>query len=137
MSNIDTQPDISQIRAALQQIVSDVIGEEVSQIESDVPILDIITSSLALVEGMRRVYERFGVLVSIRYILEGEASLNALAVYIDQTLVAQKASKNSALAASNQNGRPPQKRHHQKIPLAPSQQHVGFLTRYSSDASAA
>src|SRR5438093_185436 len=124
MDTSATQPDISQIRQELRQIVSDVIGEDLSDIEDDAPLLEYVTSSLALVEAIRRDYDRFGVLISIRRVLEGQANLIALSVYIDQALKTQK--KHARVAHAGR-----------EIPLAPSQQHIAFLARYSSGASAA
>ena len=78
--------DNSGIRGELRRIVSDVIGTELSEADDDVYLLDIVTSSLALVEGMRRVFEQFGVLVSFRHVVEGEATLRGLALFIQQAL---------------------------------------------------
>src|SRR5262249_5231977 len=60
------QPDNAQIRAELRQIIADVIGGEPADIDDDAPLLDYVTSSLALLAGIRVVYERFGVLLPIR-----------------------------------------------------------------------
>src|SRR3972149_2047696 len=78
--------EISQIQDELQQIILEVIGYKLRAIPDDIPILDLGISSLELVEGMRQVYDRFGVLVSIRRVIEGQVTLGGLALYIEQEL---------------------------------------------------
>ncbi|MFO7584034.1 MAG: condensation domain-containing protein, partial [Anaerolineales bacterium] len=114
----------------MQQIIISGIGnDDLHSIPDDVPILDLGISSLALVEGMRQVYDRFGVLISIRRIIEGQVTLGTLALYIEQELTSQKALKKKSQTT--------QWKVERQIPLAPSQQHLGFLSRYSNEASAA
>jgi myxalamid-type nonribosomal peptide synthetase MxaA len=124
--------DFSRIRAELRQIISDVIGANVDEIDDEAPLLDYVTSSLALLEGIRRVYERFGVLIPIRPLLEGAGNLRALSAFIDQALEGQEKSVQAVLP----NG-PEKVEAGPRIALAPSQQHIGFLARYSSGASSA
>ena len=120
----------SQIRTEIQQIIINGIGNnDLRSIPDDVPILDLGVSSLALVEGMRQVYDRFGVLVSIRRVIEGQITIGTLALYIDQELNSQPSPKKKSQSSPWQAER--------QIPLAPSQQHLGFLSRYSSEANAA
>jgi myxalamid-type nonribosomal peptide synthetase MxaA len=122
--------NISQIRTELQQIIISGIGnDDLHSIPDDVPILDLGINSLALVEGMRQVYDHFGVLVSIRRIIEGQVTLGTLALYIEQELTSQKVLKKKSQAT--------QWKLERQVPLAPSQQHLGFLSRYSGEASAA
>jgi amino acid adenylation domain-containing protein/thioester reductase-like protein len=124
------QIGISQIRTELKQIIISGIGnDDLHSIPEDIPILDLGISSLALVEGMRQVYDRFGVLVSIRRIIEGQVTLGTLALYIEQELSSEKALKKKSQAT--------QWKVKRQIPLAPSQQHLAFLSRYSNEASAA
>ncbi len=123
--------DSSQIRDELRQIILEVISVPLIPIPDDIPILDLGISSLELVEGMRRVYERFGVLVSIRRIIEGQITLGGIALYLEQELNSRKSQKQKAAVNS------PRWKAQREIPLAPSQQHVGFLSRYSNEASAA
>jgi len=125
---------LPQIRAELLRIIGEVLGEELLAIPDDTPILDFVLSSLALVEGMRRIYERFGVLISIRRVIEGQATLAGIAAYIEQELVTQR----------SRNSETPQLREAEtkavvsrQLKLAASQRHVGFLARYSSEAAAA
>jgi amino acid adenylation domain-containing protein/thioester reductase-like protein len=120
---------LSQIRNELQQIIIHVMDNDLNSIPDDIPILDLGISSLALVEGMRQVYDRFGVLVSIRRVIEGQITIGTLALYIEQDLNSQQSSKKKSQAASWKVER--------QIALAPSQQHLGFLSRYSSEAGAA
>src|SRR5262249_28573177 len=127
------QPDNAQIRAELRQILADVIGGESADIDDDAPLLDYVTSSLALVAGIRVVYERFGVLLPIRPLLEGAGTLAALAAHIDQALsdrdrLRQQTNGGAAGAAE---------REWPQIPLAASHQHVGFLARYSTGSTPA
>ena len=73
--------EISQIQKELQQIIINGIGDgDLRSIQDDVPILDLGISSLALVEGMRQVYDHFGVLVSIRRVIEGQITIGTLAL---------------------------------------------------------
>src|SRR5215216_554995 len=127
-----TKPDISQIRAELRQIISDVIGADLCDIDDEAPLLDYVTSSLALLAGIRTVYDRFGVLIPLRPLLEGAGNLRALAAFIDQALKAQDKSARTAFERRHESvERGPQ------IALTPSQQHIGFLARYSTGASSA
>lgn len=122
--------DISKIRTELQQIIINVMGENgLRSIPDDIPILDLGISSLALVEGMRQVYDHFGVLVSIRRVIEGQITIGTLALYVEQELNSQQSQKKKNQTA--------QWKVERQIPLAPSQHHLGFLSRYSSEANAA
>src|SRR6185503_6898840 len=123
--------NIPQIQKELQQIIINIMGHgDVRSIPDDVPILDLGVSSLALVEGMRQVYDRFGVLVSIRRVIEGQITIGTLALYIEQELSSQQSLKKKSQSAT------PWKVERQ-IPLAPPQQHPGFLIRYSNEAGSA
>jgi myxalamid-type nonribosomal peptide synthetase MxaA len=122
--------DISQIRKEIQQIIVNILRRnDLQSVPDDVPILDMGVSSLMLVEGMRQVYERFGVLVSIRRVIEGQITIGTLALYIEQDLNSQYSLKKKSQTPHWQVER--------EIQLAPSQQHIGFLTRYSNEAGAA
>ncbi len=79
-----TGSDLAHIRAELRQILSEVVEADLSAVADDTPLLDYVPSSLALVEGIRRAYDRFGVVISIRRVLEDGANLAALAAYVDQ-----------------------------------------------------
>src|SRR5262249_60651038 len=93
-----THPDISQIRAELRQISSDVIGADLADVDDEAPLLDYVTSSLALLQGIRKVYDRFGVLISIRPLLEGAGNLRALSAFIDDALQAHDKNARVTLA---------------------------------------
>ena len=122
--------NLSQIRAEIQQIIINGIGnDDLRSIPDDIPILDLGISSLALVEGMRQVYDHFGVLVSIRRVIEGQITIGTLASYIEQELNSQQLLKKKSPDSQWQAER--------QITLAPSQQHLGFLSRYSNEANAA
>jgi len=124
--------DLPNIRRELQQIIINVMSDgDLHSIPDDIPILDLGISSLALVEGMRQVYDRFGVLVSIRRVIEGQITIGTLALYIEQEFNSQQSLKKRALST------PTSWVVERQIPLAPSQQHLGFLSRYSSEAGAA
>src|SRR5258708_7101809 len=136
MTDSQDLPALPQIRAELLQIIGEALGQELPTILDDTPILDFVLSSLALVEGMRRVYEHFGVLISIRRVIESQATLGGLALYIEQELHAQRLRQSAAAAAPKTQAKPAAAAARQ-IRLAPSQQHVGWLARYSSEAAAA
>jgi len=70
------------------------------------------------------------VLVSIRRVIEGQVTLGGLALYIDQELNHRAQSRRAEVG-------PRQWQVQQRLPLAESQQHLGFLFRYSSEAAAA
>ncbi len=127
----DMELDNSRIHEALQHIFAEVIGEDLRSVPDNIPILDLGVRSLALVEGMRRVYDQFGVLISIRRIIEGQVTLSGLGLYIEHELNSQR-SRTDELPAAQQ-----QWRIEREVSLAPSQQHIGFLSRYSSEAAAA
>ncbi len=131
MTPTQTNPDSSQIRAELQRLILEAFGETLPYMPTDVPILDLGISSLALVEGMRRVYDRFGVLVSIRRVIEGQVTIGSLALYIEDEL---KNAQNQQRLASAVRG---EWKIQRDVPLAASQQHVAILSRYSDEASAA
>lgn len=124
---------IAEIRSQMRDIISDVIGEDLSDIEIDLPLLDYVTSSLQLVEGVRRVQERFQVSISIGRVLAGDANLGALAAHVEEALKTRSNLKESAVPAVESEVAPESKK--VKISLAPSQHHIGFLSRYSSQAS--
>ena len=124
--------DISEIRAGLKQIVSEVIGTDLAEIDEDASLLEYVTSSLDLLAGIRMVYDRYGVLIPLRPLLEGSGSLRALAVFVEQALLVHEKNLQASVmreAAEKSDG--------PRVPLAPSQGHVGFLARYSAGASAA
>jgi myxalamid-type nonribosomal peptide synthetase MxaA len=125
-----------QIQAELLGIMAEVLGEDIPPVPPETPILDFGVSSLALVEAMRRVYERFGVLISIRRVIEGQATLASITGHIKQVLDTQEARSAAPAPAPAPLAAPdlPPARH---VRLAPSQRHVGFLTRYAPEASAA
>lgn len=123
--------DASRIREELERIIINGIGhDDVHSIPHDIPILDLGINSLALVDGMRQVYDHFGVLVSIRRVIEGQITIGSLALYIEQELSSQQLLKQHVQTTS-------QWQTERQVPLAPSQQHIGFLTRYSNEANAA
>jgi myxalamid-type nonribosomal peptide synthetase MxaA len=126
-----TPPDIAQIRAELRQIISAAVGADLDDIDDETPLLDYVTSSLVLLAGIRAVYDRFGVLIPLRPLLEGAGNLRALSAFIDQALNAHDKNAGAALARRPDGKRGPQ------IALAPAQQHIGFLARYSAGANAA
>ncbi len=119
-----------EVRAELRQIIGDVIGADISHIEDEAPLLEYIPSSLTLVEGLGRVHERFGVLVSIQRILAAEATIGSLAIAVHEALGRDEDEPDeddgtgAGVAAT-------------RLPLAESQRHVGFLMRYSPGASGA
>lgn len=124
--------DVSQIRAELHRIICEVVGADLEDIDDETPLLDYVTSSLALLAGIRMVYDRYGVLVPIRPLLEGAGNLRALSAFIDQALRAQEKNLHASLdrdSESDEQG--------PRVALGPSQRHIGFLARYSSGASAA
>ena len=132
MPNSNGKFDISKTRTGLQQIIINGIGnDDLRTIPDDIPILDLGISSLALVEGMRQVYDHFGVLVSIRRVIEGQITLGTLALYIEQELNSQQSQKKRSHAA------PASWKVERQTPLAPSKQNIGFLSLYSNEANAA
>lgn len=131
MPNPTENPNAIQIRAELQRLILEAFGESLPYMPTDVPILDLGISSLALVEGMRRVYDRFGVLVSIRRVIEGQVTIGSLALYIEEEL--KNAQNQQRLAAAARGEWKVQR----DVPLAASQRHIAFLCGYSSEASAA
>jgi myxalamid-type nonribosomal peptide synthetase MxaA len=133
MDNASGLPTPDDIRSELLRLMGEALGEELPSVPGDTPILDLVASSLALVDGMRRIFERFGVLVSIRRVLEGQATLNGIAALIEQQLSAPRVRKGDSTSSEAESGAAAATR----IRFAPSQRHIGFLARYSSDASSA
>lgn len=129
MSPTGNKKDLAQIRAELQQVILAGYGDDLPPIPDDVPILDLGVSSLELVEGMRRVYDHFGVLISIRRVIEGQITIGSLALYIEQELNNPQPVKIITEEKQWDIER--------EIPLAPSQQHLAFLARYADEAGAA
>src|SRR4051812_2957657 len=124
--------DISEIRSGLQQIIREVVGSDLGEIDEETPLLDYVTSSLALLQGIRMVYDKYGVLIPIRPLLEGAGNLRALSAYVDQALRAHEKSLHAAVARDAQ-----AHASYPRLALAPGQRHVGFLARYSAGASEA
>ncbi len=133
MTQSDPNTSFNQIQKELKEMILETFGNDDSNISlpNDIPILELGISSLALVEGMRRVYDRFGVLISIRRIIEGQVTLGGLALYIDKEIHKEHTQKNKGGAPR---GKWIVER---EIPLAASQQHSAFLSRYSGEAGAA
>jgi hypothetical protein len=130
MTHTNDKNRLALIQNELQQIIINGIGDnDLHSIPDDIPILDLGIGSLALVEGLRQVYDHFGVLVSIRRVIEGQITIGTLALYIEQELYFQKSPKKKTGST--------QWKIERQIPLAPSQQHLGFLSRYSKEAGAA
>lgn len=126
-----SQPDMEQIRSELRQIICLLVGAELDEIDDERPLLEYVTSSLTLLTGIRMIYDRYGVLIPIRPLLEGAGNLRALSAFIDQALQAHDKNLIGAMPWGQEAEQGP------RIPLAPSQRHIGFLARYSSGASAA
>jgi amino acid adenylation domain-containing protein/thioester reductase-like protein len=129
--NAGSQPDFAGLRADLRGIIGQVVGTDITEIDDEAPLMDYLTSSLSLLAGVRLVYDRFGVLVPIRLLLEGAVSLKMLSAFIDQALQAQDKALHEAPRPTEDADAGP------GIALLPSQRHVGFLMRYSDGASAA
>jgi acyl carrier protein len=134
----ESHSGLDQIRARLEQILFGVFAEDnreeaPGEIPQDLPVLELGISSLALVEGMRQVYEQFGVLISIRRVIEAQVSLTGLALMIEQELSTRQFQKKTPASAQAQS-KPIQLR---RVAIAPAQQHVAFLSRYSNQANAA
>lgn len=124
--------DISEIRAGLKQIISEVIGTDLADIDEEASLLEYVTSSLDLLAGIRMVYDKYGVLIPLRPLLEGSGSLKALAAFVEQALqMHEKNLQASVMREAEAKADGP------RVALTPSQAHVGFLARYSSGASAA
>ncbi|MCX7361835.1 MAG: condensation domain-containing protein [Alphaproteobacteria bacterium] len=124
--------DISEIRSGLKQIISEVIGADLADIDEDASLLAYVTSSLDLLAGIRMVYDKYGVLIPLRPLLEGSGSLKALAAFVEQALQMHEKNLQASImreAEAKSDG--------PRVALTPSQAHVGFLVRYSSGASAA
>jgi myxalamid-type nonribosomal peptide synthetase MxaA len=131
MTKPDTSLELNQIRADLKRLVVDAFSVDSQVIPDDVPILDLGISSLVLVEGMRRVFDHFGVLVSIRRVIEGQVTLAGLALYVEQELLTQRSAKKGTQSAAQA------WKIQREVPLDSTQQHIAFLTRYSNEAAAA
>src|SRR5512141_1156906 len=119
MSQPNRKFDLPKIRSEIQQIILEGIGHgDPRSIPDDVPILDLGVSSLALVEGMRQVYDHFGVLVSIRRVIEGQITIGTLALYIEQELNSRQSLKKKSKAPDSQ------WKVERQVSLAPSQGHL-------------
>ncbi|MCB0008227.1 MAG: hypothetical protein KDE04_17305, partial [Anaerolineales bacterium] len=79
-------PASDQLLQELRQLLSEVLDADISAVDPELPLLDLITSSLAMVDGMRRVYDRFGVLISLRQLIEAQTTLGMLALQIQNEL---------------------------------------------------
>lgn len=136
------RPQLPEIEEILQQITLESIGSDFLPENAtdfpgfpvDTPILDLGISSLGLVEGMRRVHEQFGVLISIRRVIEGQVTLGELALLIDREL---NSDETHGRGGDSQAGAAARGHSQQRIQIADSQRHVAFLQAYSSEASAA
>jgi myxalamid-type nonribosomal peptide synthetase MxaA len=96
MTQPNGTPSLNEIREALRKIITEALGGVPIAIPDDVPIFDLGVASLALVDGMRRVYDRLGVLVSVRRVFEGQMTLAGLALYIQEELSSPGSGKNEA-----------------------------------------
>ncbi|MCB0028093.1 MAG: hypothetical protein KDE28_09320, partial [Anaerolineales bacterium] len=125
-------PASDQLLQELRQLLSEVLDADISAVDPELPLLDLITSSLAMVDGMRRVYDRFGVLISLRQLIEAQTTLGMLALQIQNELEKRRAQPAAAKVVS-----PAPPRQAEPLPLPAAQQHVAFLSRYMSQAAAA
>ncbi len=132
----DSKPrgDRSGILEELRQIISEVIDADLSEVDVDQPLLDFVISSMAVVEGMRRIQERFKIAVSIRRVVEEQSTLASLAALLERELGAQRVVPQTR-GASGSEPQPSAPAH--ACPFAPRQRHIGFLMWYSNEASAA
>ncbi|MCX6081921.1 MAG: AMP-binding protein [Chloroflexi bacterium] len=131
MQTSQPTPEVVKIRAELQRLIMEAFGSELATLPADVPILELGISSLALVEGMRRVYDRFGVLVSIRRVIEGQVTLGSLALHIEQEL------KNAQIQKKFENASLGEWKIERELELSTAQRHLAFLCHYSDEANAA
>lgn len=134
--------DVAELRRELRSMVADLVGWDLAGVGDDEHLLDYVTSSMDVVEGLRRIYDRFGVLIPIRTVMEGAASITTLAAYLHQALrtdppseAGQRDEPPTARHTGDDGGRRPEEK--RSVPLAPSQQHIAFLVRYSTGSSAA
>jgi thioester reductase-like protein len=108
MSQLDTtHPTLSKIQEELRQILGEAFGSGPAPIPEHVPIFDLGVASLALVDALRRVYDRLGVLVSVRQVFDGQMSMSVLALYIEERLSSPSAGQHEAPDAGAEAGSPP------------------------------
>lgn len=114
------------VRAELHGILADVLGEEVDDVPDDVPLLELIASSLMVVEIGRRVLDRWGMVIPVATVLDGKSTIETLATLLEALPADQGEEKAAAGAGQGK-----------RLSLGPWQDHVAFLMRYSDGASAA
>ncbi|MGH3692984.1 MAG: thioester reductase domain-containing protein [Pseudonocardiaceae bacterium] len=76
---------VAAVRGELRSILEDVLERPLDQGDEDAPLLELVSSSLLLVEAIRRAHEHFAVVIPIRQVLDGAATLDTLAAAIAQT----------------------------------------------------
>jgi amino acid adenylation domain-containing protein len=76
------------IRQALSQILEELSGMDVSQIEANTTFLDMGFDSLFLTQVTQAIQGKFGLKVTFRQLLDQQSTLEALASFIDERLPA-------------------------------------------------
>ncbi len=127
-SHVEKIKEVSQIQIEIMEVITSVLGEDISSIDTSQP-LGAIVSSLQLVEGVKLIKDKFDVNISIIDLLSGQANLYSLISQVEESILCRQQVKSKINLESNKSV--------EKIRLAPSQHHIEFLSRYSQGASAA
>jgi myxalamid-type nonribosomal peptide synthetase MxaA len=113
-------------RAEVHAIFADVLDEDVEDVPDDVPLLELISSSLAVLEISRRILDRWDVAIPVSTVLDGKSTIETLAALLERA---------SGAAHDGEGVDDPDPV--EVLELGAWQDHVAFLMRYSSEASAA
>jgi acyl transferase domain-containing protein/glutamate-1-semialdehyde aminotransferase len=76
------------ILAILGEIVADLVGTPLAQLDMDLPFLDVGVDSLVLIQASQAIHQRFGVKLTLAQLLEQYTTLAAVAAALDSELPA-------------------------------------------------
>ena len=123
----------SDIRDGLRAIIAQALALPPDEIADDRLFLEIATSSLALVDAVGKVSDRFGVRLSLRRVFEEFGTIGRLETYVTQ-LVSEQPSR--LAYAPREPVRAPEDRS-ERLPLSAAQEQLVFLSDLRPEAAAA
>jgi amino acid adenylation domain-containing protein len=85
-TNVNIQSRKDTILSTLRTLTADLLQATPSEIDVDMPLLEMGADSLVLAQAVRRIENQFGLTFSIRQLFEELTTLEALVTYIDQHL---------------------------------------------------
>ncbi len=128
---------LESIRDTLRGAIATALRLPREDVDVDIPFLEMGASSLALIDALRAVYDRYGVRPSVRKVFEKYNTVDLLTAYVCELLEAKHASEAAGGAGAPAAAPLPGSGVVERVPLTEAQRHAWFLARYSKGASTA